>query len=149
MTLVPDHSSEDPSSAESDSDESLTIVARRSVAYQWDGPPPEILAEYEKVVPGSAQATFDEWRASLEHRRAQETANLEVVRNNHRWAPAFRLATLIVVIAGGLLAVLLDEPAMGWFLGLGGALSYPVGSAMLRIFRGRGNGSRTDQSNDS
>ena len=47
------------------------------------------------------------------------------------------------------LAVLLDEPAMGWFLGLGGALSYPVGSAMLRIFRGRGNGSRTDQSNDS
>ena len=38
---------------------------------------------------------------------------------------------------------------MGWFLGLGAALSYPVGSALIQVLRRRENGSNYDESSDS
>ena len=147
--LTPDEPSSDPPSPVSETDDSLTIISSQSVSYSWQGPPPQILAQYERIVPGSADDTLREWRKAMTHQREIEKDKTRAVSYNIKWAPAYRLVTIIVVIAGGLLAVLLGEPAMGWFLGLGAALSYPVGSALIRILRGRDNEAQSDHSTDS
>ena len=149
MTLAPKESSPEASRPEESSDDPMMGVASQSVSFRWHGPPPQMLTEYERIVPGAAEETLREWKNGLAHQRAEELAIMEAMWTNRRWAPAFRLLTLIVIIAAGLLAILLDEPAMGWFLGLGAALSYPISSALFRILRRRDNEQNSDQSNDS
>ena len=134
---------------QSDQDSQTRVVAHRSVEYQGPLPPPSALSAYDQISPGAADRMIREWQQDRQHQRKMQAESLEIYKNSSRWAPAYRLVTIIVVIAGGLLAVLLGEPAMGWFLGLGAALSYPVGSALIRILRGRDNEAQSDHSTDS
>ena len=149
--LTPDEPSPESPSTLSEDEDSVTIVASQSVSYSWQGPPPQVLEQYERIVPSAAEDTFREWLNSTAHQREIEKRESEALNHNFKWAAAYRLATIIVIIAGGLLAILLGEPAMGWFLGLGAALSYPVGSALLRILGGPGgnDNSRSNHPEDS
>ncbi len=65
--LTPDKPSSDPPSSVSEIDDSLTILSSQSVSYSWQGPPPQILAQYERIVPGSADDTLREWRKAMVH----------------------------------------------------------------------------------
>ena len=149
--LTPEDRSPESPSLTSEDDDSVTIVASQSVSYSWQGPPPHILEQYERIVPTAVEATFHEWINSRDHQREIEKAEADAFNHNFKWTAAYRLATIIVIITGGLLAIILGEPAMGWFLGLSAALSYPVGSALLRVLRGRGSNdnSRSNQPDDS
>ena len=148
--LTPDDPSSETPSTVSEDEDSVTIIASQSVSYSWHGPPPHLLEQYERIVPNAAEDTFREWLNSRAHQREIEKAESDAFNYNFKWTAAYRLATLIVIITGGLLAILLGEPAVGWFLGLSAALSYPVGSALLRVLRGRGSdeNSRSNQSDD-
>ncbi|MCY4473816.1 MAG: DUF2335 domain-containing protein [Chloroflexi bacterium] len=148
--LKPDEPSPESPSPASEDEDSVTIIASQSVSYSWQGPPPQVLQQYERILPNAAEDTFREWLSSNAHQRELEKREADAFNYNFKWAAAYRLASIVVIIAGGLLAILLGEPAMGWFLGLSAALSYPVGSALLRVFgrRGRDENSSSDQSND-
>ena len=66
---------EPPSDSQSDiaeSDDPVTLIASRSVSYTWVGPPPQILEQYERIVPGSAQDALCDWHESLANRRRIE-----------------------------------------------------------------------------
>ena len=147
---IPDEPPSDSPSDLVEADDPVTLIASQSVSYTWLGPPPQILDQYERIVPGSAQDALRDWHDSMAHRRRVERDETNAVAHTVKWTAAYRLATIIVIITGGLLAILLGEPAMGWFLGLSAALSYPVGSALVRILRGRGRdeNSSSDQSKD-
>ena len=118
MTLSPDDPSPDPSLADPSSDDSVVVVASQSVTYRWDGPPPQILEQYERIVPGAAEETFREWRIGLVHQRHEEKANMDVARTNRKRAAPYRLATLVIIIAGGLIAVVLGPTRNGLVLGV-------------------------------
>lgn len=133
----------------SDQESQTHVVAHGTIEYQGPLPPPGALRAYDEIEPGTAKTMLNEWQKDRQHQRKMQSRFVDVFTNESRWAPAYRILTLVIVIAGGLLAILLGEPAVGWFLGLGAALSYPVGSALFRILRGRDYGSRFDQSNDS
>ena len=147
--LTPDEPSPESPPSVSEDEDSVTIIASQSVSYSWQGPPPHVLEQYDRIVPSGADKTFREWLDSNAHQREIEKRESDALSHNFKWAAAYRLATIIVIITGGLLAILLGEPAMGWFLGLGAALSYPVGSVLVRAFRGRHQETNPDQSNDS
>ncbi len=146
---TPDEPSADSPSVLAETDDSVTVIASQSVSYTWLGPPPQVLDQYERIVPGSAQDALRDWHESMAHRRRIESDETDAVAHKVKCTPAYRLATIVVIIAGGLLAVLLGEPAMGWFLGLGAALSYPIGSVLIRVFQSRHIGTDSSQPDDS
>ena len=135
----------------SDPESQPHLVAHGTIEYQGPLPPPAILSAYDELVPGTAEMMLHEWRNDRQHQRMVRSKFAETFTTESRWTPAYRLATIIVIIAGGLLAIVLGEPAMGWFLGLSAALSYPIGSALFRILRGRARdtNSPSNQSDDS
>ena len=149
--LTPDDPSPESPSPVPDDEDSVTIIASQSVSYSWEGPPPQVLEHYERIVPSAAEDTFREWLTANAHQREIEKRESQAVTHNLKWASAYRLVTIIVIIAGGLLAIMLGEPALGWFLGFGAALSYPIGSALLRVLgrNGDGDNSSSNQTDDS
>ena len=143
-----DHRESEPEPDPSAADVSAQIVAHRTVEYRGPVPHPRVLAEFDEVVPGSATIIFQEWQEDQTLRRMLQSDSSENVNHALKWAPLYRLITIIVVIAGGLIAVLLDEPAMGWFLGFGAAVGYPASNALLQYLRKRERNSTSSDTTD-
>ncbi len=101
----------EPESPNSDSQSHL--IAHGAIEYQGPLPPPAILGAYDELVPGTAEMMLREWRNDRQHQREMRSKFVETFTTGSRWAAAYRLATIIVIIAGGLLAIVLGEPAMG------------------------------------
>lgn len=137
-----------PSRREDSDERSPTIIAHQSVEYSGPLPPPQILAQYEQIVPGSARRMVDQWEAASVHERNLESGALKTVQHTQKWAPVFRLVTVAIIISGGLLAVLLGEPSIGFFLGLGAALGYPAAAALTQFLRRRDRSSQAENSRD-
>ncbi|MFO0966853.1 MAG: DUF2335 domain-containing protein [Gemmataceae bacterium] len=107
---MPNHPATQPPS------ESQLILQRQELrATQFSGPlpPPDILEEYEKLLPGAAERIFAAFEKQTEHRQSLEK---HVVKDDTRrsWAglvAAFLLASFCVI--GGVICVLHGHTAAG------------------------------------
>ena len=82
----------------SDQDSQPRVVA---LEYQGPLPPPSVLGAYDQISPGAADKMINEWQHDRQHQRKLQTESIDVYKNNSRWSPIYRLATIIVVVAGG------------------------------------------------
>ena len=86
-------------------------------------PPPEVLEAYEKIVPGSAKLTFDNFIAETEHRRKleSETSNRDTFRSNLGMISGYVVAVFLIGVA--LMAILEGHPGPGATIIVGGLAS--------------------------
>ncbi|MFL9904724.1 DUF2335 domain-containing protein [Paraburkholderia fungorum] len=72
-------------------------VAMRTVTYSGPMPPPEHLAQYDKIVPGAARMILDEFQANSRHAREMELKGMSGMIG--RDARAQWMAFVLVLIA--------------------------------------------------
>lgn len=81
---------------------------REMFLYHFSGPlpPPEVLRQYDELIPGFSRTLLDNWRDQSEHRMGLEKA---VVESNIRQARHGLYAGIVVSLAG-----LSASVALGW-----------------------------------
>lgn len=79
----------------------VLMGTQRTQVSSWFGPlpPPAALAEFDRVVPGSAQHIFSDWMMESEHRRKCEDRESRTAVAISRLGMWFGGATVLVVIA--------------------------------------------------
>lgn len=88
----------------------------QTVAYQGPIPPPQMLADYDNMVPGLADRIVRKWEEQQDHRRKLERAVVE--RDEGRMDRSQKYA-LVVALAGlGMAAVLGLAGASPWIAGV-------------------------------
>lgn len=96
-------------------------------------PPPEMLAEYERIVPGLAERWFSKWEQEARHRQDLERDTLVVASGEGRDENKISLTGVYGAIALGLAAFVLA----GWLGYLGHANSAAaVGTTTLAAIIG-------------
>lgn len=56
--------------------ERRTVVAIQHTSWEGPFPPPQIIEEFERIVPGAAKQIIDEWQIEAAHRRVFERRSL-------------------------------------------------------------------------
>jgi uncharacterized membrane protein len=102
-------------------------------------PPPELLAEYEKVVPGSAQRILDAFEKQSEHRRVMEVKAQEAQIADTRRGQIFGLIIGLTAILIGSATAIYGSELAGGFIGGGGVIGL-VSVFVLGRYMGAGRG---------
>lgn len=92
-----------------------TIAAKASHQYQYSGPlpPPEVLRQFDEIVPNGAERIFNVFEQQTEHRIKLErhVANSELRRS--WWGLIFGFVIAMTTITGGCLVAAYVSPAAG------------------------------------
>jgi len=103
----------------------------REIVHQGPLPPAETLEGYNRVVPGSAKLTFDQFVAQSQHRRAMEKAIVEGSERRADLGQWLGFAFLLICALAGVYVVLTGEAVAGAAITTGalasGAVVYVVG----------------------
>ncbi len=89
-------------------------------------PPPQILSDYERIVPGSAAKILDMAVSQSEHRKSLETKVINSNVSNSKLGLWFGLVIGLVGIGAGAFLALYDKQIAGSVIG-GGSLASLVG----------------------
>ena len=121
----------DPPPAPTSPEGGTTLLSIES----WQGPlpAPETLAEFERIVPGSAEAIIREWGTEANHRRRYEQRALSI--QGFEQIGGRVLAFVFAIAALGVTAYLARIGAE-WAAGIIGAGT--IGSVVLTLVSGRG-----------
>ena len=86
-------------------------------------PPPEVLEGYERIVPGSAQLSFDNFVAESTHRRLLETeaSRRDTFRSKSGMFAGYCVALLLIFVAA--IAIIEGHPGPGAAIIVGGLAS--------------------------
>jgi len=89
-----------PPHAESSAAGALRIDIERQSVWQGPLPPPEVLREFNDIVPNGAERIVAQWESETAHRQAQEKAALAaevaITRRGQYFAGAFAFTALAV-----------------------------------------------------
>src|SRR5581483_8639473 len=101
-------------------------------------PPPDILANYEKIVPGSAQRSLGVFESQSEHRRAMESKAQEAQIADTRRGRFFGLIIGLTAIISGSATAICGSELAGGFIGGGGVIgSSPFLCSVAMLMTGR------------
>jgi len=100
-------------------------------------PPPEILAEYDKIVPGSAARILDAFEKQSEHRRALEIKAQEAQIADTRRGQIFGLVIGLTAIISGSVTAIYGSELAGGFIGGGGVIGLVSVFVLGRYMGGR------------
>lgn len=112
---------------------SSSIIRAEGRIHQGPLPPPETLADYERVAPGFAERIFtlaeqeaehrrDLLRQDAEHRRALETRQLDIGGRELLRGQLFGLLIGLAAIGGGVYTSVVGQPWAGGFIGTAGVV---------------------------
>jgi uncharacterized membrane protein len=94
-------------------------------------PHPEILAQYEEILPGAATRIFEMAEEQAHHRRAMEKNSLNLAGRDAMLGILFGFILASMGIIGGILIIILNPNSVGSLI-TGSALS---GSSLLGVVR--------------
>jgi uncharacterized membrane protein len=99
-----------------------THIERRSLSisktYSGPVPPPELLAAYDEIVPGSAEKIINQFVAQGNHRMALEDTVIRGDQRRANWGLAAGFVLAMVTVVGSLYLAYLGKE----FIGIGGLL---------------------------
>lgn len=87
---------------------------RYSSAYEGPIPPPDLVKQYEKIMPGAAEFFFDQVRQNAEHRRARETQAITSEIDDQRAERSERKRGQVFGFWLAALAIVLSVVAVLW-----------------------------------
>jgi uncharacterized membrane protein len=108
------------------------VISGRLEVSQYSGPlpDPEILARYEKVLPGAAERTFRLVESEQEHRHRMqekqldaEIADQKIVRNIEKRGPILALVVAAIVMGVSVTTALNGKEATASVIGGGGLIA--------------------------
>lgn len=130
-----------PSRPSAKSSKLISRTVSQSVTSQFSGPmpPPEYLARYEQICPGSADRMLAMAEKEADHRRTTETTIVaaQIEHHNKQFSEARRgqICAVIITLAGlgaGLYAAIQGHEITGGVLGVGG-----IGGIVTTFILGR------------
>jgi len=119
----------------------LQKVEQRLIQHAGPLPPPELMAEYDQLLPGSADRIITMAENQARHRHALEKMSIEAGIGDSKKGLWFGFLIGLAAIAGGVICVLFDHPVSGTALGMGSITSlvgvFVYGSRQKRAERER------------
>ncbi len=80
-----DEPGQESASHSADSIEKKVEFVARALSFRGPVPPPEMLRQYDEIVPGSPERLFQQFEKHAEHKRAVEKRTLELEEKRLRW----------------------------------------------------------------
>jgi uncharacterized membrane protein len=109
--------------------EHAATVALQTQSFSGPMPPPDYLAQYDRIVPGAARLIVDEFRFNAQHAREVETLGIRgVIRKDRR---AQVIAGCLVLIGFGLIYELAEHDHDGVAIAVAVTLLVSVLTAFL------------------
>lgn len=115
------------------SQEPNQVLLAQAIHSEFSGPlpPPEILAQYEKIFPGASERIFQMAENQASHRRSMETNNLNLAARDSLFGIIFGFIIAMTGIIGGIIVIFSNPSSVVTAIG-GSAIS---GVSLLGIIR--------------
>ena len=95
------------------------ITRQVSTSFKGPLPPPEVLEQFDRVVPGSAERIIAMAEQQSQHRRALEQKVISSDILNSRLGLIFGFVLGLVGVGGGIYAIVIGQAGVGSFISLG------------------------------